>query len=132
MARGWWLGGWWLVVGGWWLVAGGWWLVAVVPKIHPHIHTHTYHKHRKKKELLYFLHRPWGIKFLEKMESYSKKKSKRTGGTSCLFLSTLIVHIMATHPHPPKILFLTNRHHNLYFLCLLNCLKSVTIICSRS
>ena len=107
MAR-WLVAGWlvarWLVAGSWWLVAGGWWLVVVVPKTHPHIHNHTYHKHRKKKKNSYFLHRPWGIKFFEKMESYSNKNSKRTGGTSCLFLSTLIVHILGTHPSPlPKI-----------------------------
>ena len=58
-------GGWWLVA--WWLVAGGWWLWIS----DPNIHTHTNHEHRKKKEFIYFLNGPWGIKFLEKMESYS-------------------------------------------------------------
>ena len=76
----WWLGGWWLVAGClvarwlrsgvWWLVFGGWWLVAVVPK--KNLHIHTDHKHRKKKELIYFLHGPWGRKILEKKELLQK------------------------------------------------------------
>ena len=48
---------------------------------------------------------------------------------------TLIVHIIVTQNRDPpskKTLFLTNRHHNLQFLCFHKFQKNVIIICSRS
>ena len=67
---GWWLGDWWLGGQGlvaWWLVVGGW-----CPRS-THTCTLTHTINTEKKELIYFLQRPWCIKFLEKMESCSKK-----------------------------------------------------------
>ena len=78
-----WLGAEVWVAGGWWL--GGWWLVAGGCSPQTHTYTRTQTINTEKKELIYFLDGPWGIKFLEKMESYSQNFQKPLVGRVVYF-----------------------------------------------